>query len=91
MTWLRQIDSTGNVTRLLGRAQDITVRLMTALQQAHCSEATAEWLCQELELSPRMSNKMLSNLEKAGYASISGKTEGIGKGRPCNIYRFDFQ
>ena len=66
-------------------------RLMTALQQAHCSEATAEWLCQELELSPRMSNKMLSNLEKAGYASISGKTQGIGKGRPCNIYRFDFQ
>lgn len=30
VTWLRQIDSAGNVTRLLGRAQDITVRKAAA-------------------------------------------------------------
>ena len=30
VTWLRQIDSAGNVTRLLGRAQDMTVRKAAA-------------------------------------------------------------
>ena len=43
---------TATVNRIAGSAHLSSrnvFRLMTALQQAHCSEATAEWLCQELE------------------------------------------
>lgn len=66
------------------------LNLMTALQRHHRREASSDWLSRELNISPRMANKVLSSLEKAGYAHISGKYLLGGKGRPSNVYAFRF-
>lgn len=66
------------------------LNLMMALQRHHRREASSDWLSRELKLSSRMANKILSNLEKAGYAHISGKYLLGEKGRPSNIYTFRF-
>ncbi|MET0017056.1 hypothetical protein [Oscillibacter sp.] len=66
-------------------------KLMLALQRGQYREVDSNWIKQELNVSLRMANKILSNLEKAGYAEISGKYLLQGKGRPNNIYRFRFE
>ena len=67
------------------------MNLMLALRRENRREAGSEWLIREMGLSPRMANKVLSNLEKAGYAEVTGRTMQVSKGRPTNIYRFRFE
>jgi predicted transcriptional regulator len=38
----------------------------------------------------RMANRILNNLEKAGFATVEGRQQMNKKGRPINIYTFDF-
>lgn len=64
--------------------------LMMALRRQYRTEAGSDWLVRELSVSPRMANKILANLEKAGYAHVSGKHLWGGKGRPSNVYTFHF-
>lgn len=65
-------------------------RLMTAMQQSRRQEVDSAWIARELEVSPRMANKILANLKKAGYAQVTGQSQWSGKGRPNNIYRLNF-
>ena len=64
--------------------------LMIALKKQNRTEAGSDWISRELSISPRMANKILSNLEKAGYAQVSGKYLLRSKGRPTNLYTFHF-
>lgn len=62
------------------------MKLMMALQEQHKYEIDSVWVARELDTSPRMANKILSQLEKAGYATVTGKYMFSEKGRPNNIY-----
>ena len=64
--------------------------LMMALQKQYRREVDSEWIMRELNVSMRMANKILANLENAGYAYISGKKLPSGKGRPSNIHTLCF-
>lgn len=68
-------------------ASRTVLALMIALRGAHRDEISSDWLMSELGVSMRMANKILSNLEKAGYARVSGKSLVNGKGRPSNVYK----
>ena len=64
--------------------------LMMVLQRQYRREVDSEWIMRELNISMRMANKILANLESAGYAYISGKKMPSGKGRPSNIHTLSF-
>lgn len=64
--------------------------LMMALQKQCRREVDSEWIVREMNVSMRMANKILANLEHAGYAYISGKKLPTGKGRPSNIHTLCF-
>ena len=64
--------------------------LIIALKKQNRMEAGSDWISRELSISPRMANKILANLEKAGYAQVAGKYLLRSKGRPTNLYSFRF-
>ena len=64
--------------------------LMLALQKNHRKDASSDWLIRELSVSSRMANRILNNLEKSGFARVEGRQQLNKKGRPINIYTFDF-
>ncbi len=74
-------------------ASATVLKLIMLLKKQQRTQIDSEWVIRELDMSPRMANKVLSSLEKAGYAHISGKSLINAKGRPSNIYavRFDME
>ncbi len=74
-------------------ASATVLKLIMLLKKQQRTQVDSEWMMRELDMSPRMANKVLSSLEKAGYAHISGKSLINAKGRPSNIYevRFDMK
>ncbi len=86
------LESTVNrIARTAHLSSRIVMHLIMALRRENRREAGSEWLIREMGVSPRTANKILSNLEKAGYAEITGRTMQVSKGRPSNIYRFRFE
>ncbi len=71
-------------------ASSTVFRLLTLLQKQKRTRVDSEWMISELGMSARMANKVLSSLEKAGYARIAGKSLISAKGRPSNIYELHF-
>lgn len=63
------------------------VRIIGVMNALNTNEITSHDLVTHLNLSLRSANKLLSALEKAGYAKISAQKRRGNKGRPINIYR----
>lgn len=64
--------------------------LLMLIKKHRRQEVSSDWLMKEMGVSLRMANKILSHLEKAGYAHVCGKSLISARGRPSNVYRLYF-
>ncbi len=65
------------------------IKIINVLKAEKSCEISSLELISHLGISLRTANHYLSNLEKAGKASIVGQKRPTGKGRSINIYHLD--
>lgn len=68
-------------------SSETILKIMGIMQASGSEEITSQELMDALKISLRTANKFLSNLEKYGYAEVTGLKRSGNKGRPINVYR----
>lgn len=76
-----------NISHETRISEDILSKISEYMEQSQKTILTSRDLCGTLDISPRMSNRILSALEINGYAEIVNHVN-LGKaGRPSNVYQ----
>ncbi len=83
------ISSEGYISAIANKVKlssETILKIVGVMQALKTEEVTSQELMDAFQISLRTANKILSNLERNGYAEIVGKKRNGNKGRPINIY-----
>ena len=84
------IKDVGKIAKQCKLSTSTILKLFCFIKLNQTNKLTSQEVSSKLDMSVRNANRILSNLEKGGYAQIVYTQTNNGNGRPGKVYEIDF-
>ena len=88
---IRPVGDVGEIARQCGLSTMTIQKLMTTIRMTGTNMTTTGELSRQFGVTVRNAHRILSNLEKGGFAKIVYSQTSSTKGRPVKVYELNFE